>query len=113
MVAPTKSLDDALDEITALAKIPQDLRPHFRDRVRDTVNAAVPGIKKMRLNDESITPQLKAVTYKARGLLASLRKIDVPEAAGLRLRAATMRQRRGVTIKHFIGELELLIEAAE
>jgi hypothetical protein len=111
MAAPTKSLDNALGEIAALAKIPQDLRPHFRNRVRDTVNAAVPGIKKMRLSDESITSQLKAVTRQARGLMASLRKIDVPEAAGLRLRAATML--RGVTVKHFIGELELLIEAAE
>ena len=112
MVAPTKSLDDVLDEIVTLAKIPKDFRPNFRSRVRDTISIAVPGIKKLRLSDQSIASPLKAITSKASALLASLRKIDVPEVAGLRLRAALIDQRRGVTIKHFIGELELLIKAA-
>jgi hypothetical protein len=109
--APTKSLDDALDAVAALAKIPEDSKTYFRDLLRDTVDAAIPGIKKMRLSDESITHQLKAVTYKARSLLASLRKIEVSEAAGLSLRAAAMD--RGLTLKHFADQLELLAEVAE
>jgi hypothetical protein len=101
-------LDDALGEIATLVKIPEDRGPYFRSLVRGTVNDAVPRIKRLRFSDESIASQLKTVTRKTHELLAHLRKNEI---AGLRLRAAAMD--RGLTIKHFTYQLELLAEVAE
>jgi hypothetical protein len=109
MVAPTKSLDDALDEIAALAKIPQDRKPYFRTLVRGTVNDAVPRVKKLKpFSDDSIASKVRAVIRNARALLADLKTMEMSSQPGnaagiasLFLRAAAMD--RKLTINHFIS----------
>src|SRR5262249_28755709 len=110
---------DALDEIVALAKIPKDCRSYFRDLVRGTVSDAAPRIKKLKpFSDDSIASKSKAVMHKAHTLLADLKTMEKGShagnalgIAGLSLRAAAMGRR--LTIKHFIDQLELLVEVAE
>jgi hypothetical protein len=119
MVAPTKSLDDALDEIVAIAKIPEDCRSGFRNLVRAAIDGAVPHVKKLKpFSDESITSKSRAVTRKVGALLTDLKTMEKGShagnalgSAGLSLRAAAMD--RGLKIKHFIDQLELLAEVAE
>lgn len=119
MAAPTKSLDDALDEIVALAKIPEGRKPYFRDLVRSAIDSAARGVKKLKpFSDESIASKSRAVTRNARTLLADLKTMEKGRFAdnalgivGLSFRVAAME--RGLAIKHFIDPLELLVEVAE
>jgi len=118
-VAPTKSLDDALNEIAALAKIPEDCRANFRNLVRSAIDDAAPHIKKLKpFSDDSVASKFRAVPRNARALLADLKTMEKGSRAGnalglagLFLRAAALD--RGLTIKHFIDQLELLVEAAK
>jgi len=104
MAALTRSLDDALDEVVELAKIPEDRRPHFRDLVRDTVKYAVPCIKKLKpFSDDSIASKSRTVMRKAQALLPDLKTMEKGSRAGnalgltgLSFRAAA--SDRGLTI---------------
>jgi hypothetical protein len=119
MVAPTKSLDDALGEIIVLAKIPEDCRSGFRNVVRSAIDGAIPHVKKLKpFNDDSVASKSKAVMRNAHILLADLKIMEKGSRAGnalgiagLFLRAAAMDQ--GLKIKNFIDPLELLAEVAE
>jgi hypothetical protein len=111
--APTKSLDDALSEIAALAKIPEDRRSDFCKLVRSAIDGVI-HVKKLKGDDSTISKS-RAVMRNARTLLADLKTMEKGSreghGAGLFLRAAAMDRR--VKIKNFIDPLELLAEVAE
>jgi hypothetical protein len=120
-VTPAKSLDDALDEIADLAKIPETCRSNFRNLVRSAVDdLCTPNVKKLKpFSDDSIASQLRAVIRNAHALLTQLKTMENGSlaanntlgVAGLSVRAAA--KDRGLAIKHFINQLELLVEATE
>jgi hypothetical protein len=118
MVKPTKSLDDALDEIVELAKIPGNCRSDFCSLVRSAIDGAVPRVKKLKpFSDDSIASKSRAV-IKTHALVADLKTMkkgsnagNALGIAGLSFRAAAMD--RGLRIKHFIDQLELLTQVAE
>jgi hypothetical protein len=118
VVAPTKSLDDTLDEIAALPKkISEDSRTYFRNIVDNAIGDAVPGIKARKpFSDKKIASELRAVKREADALLVRLRKMDscasnLPGIAGRFLRAAAREQK--LASKHFVDQLELLTKVAE
>jgi hypothetical protein len=77
----------------------------------------VPNVKKLKpFSDASIASQLRAVILNARALLTQLKAMENGShnalgLAGLSVRAAA--KDRGPAIKHFINQLELLVEATE
>src|SRR5262249_18747693 len=87
--------------------------------------ARQPHVQKLKLfSDKSIASEFGAVVRTAHALLADLKTMEESKRAenalgiaGQSFRAAAMisrtGQRRRLTIKHFINQLELLVEVAE
>src|SRR5262252_230472 len=78
VVAPTKSLDDALDEIVELAEVPEDGKSYFRQLVRSTISDwDRPIVEKLKLfSDKSIASEFAAVIDTAHTLLADLKTME-------------------------------------
>src|SRR6516165_7936083 len=95
MVGPTKSLDDALDEIVKLAKVRENCKSQFRELVRSTIDDwDRPIVEKLKLfSDKSIASELEAVIHTAHTLLADLKTMEKGSHAGNALGTAGLRLR--------------------